>query len=173
MQFWKRAVIVFVVTAILRRSCTPMRSLAGTALHIFEECFPLPSGTNGRKYFLPLWIDCELSRFIIVDLAIKCNPNAAIFIGHRLTAIFGQIDNAQAAMSQADWPIDMKAVVVRPTMGNNVRHLPQHFLFCNHRVRVVHVCIPQLLLDPENCGTASLEVGAENRANLRSDYALS
>jgi hypothetical protein len=58
---------------------------------------------------------------VIVNLAIQQHPDRAIFVADRLPAS-GNVDNAEAAMTEANTGANIDAVVVRPAMPKRVRH---------------------------------------------------
>ena len=58
---------------------------------------------------------------IVIDLAIEHHDNGSIFIEHRLLTA-AQIDDAQAAMPQADIFFNEISLVVRPAVGLNIVH---------------------------------------------------
>jgi len=58
---------------------------------------------------------------VVIDLAIKHHPNAAVFIGNRLMAA-GKIDNAETAKTKTNTRPDIDALVVRTTVNNGLVH---------------------------------------------------
>src|SRR5260370_32769291 len=58
---------------------------------------------------------------VVIDLAIKHDPNAAVFIGNRLMAA-GKIDNAKTAKTKTDTRADIDALVVGTTVNNGLVH---------------------------------------------------
>ena len=65
----------------------------------------------------------------IVDFPVENEPEGPVFVAHRLTGILGKIDDAQAAMGQADIPLpgnrfDLQAFVVRAPVDDRIGHSP-------------------------------------------------
>src|SRR5689334_21328936 len=58
----------------------------------------------------------------VVRLTVKDDPQGLIFIGNRLVATF-HIDDGEASHAQADAWFRVKAIAIRPTMENGLRHL--------------------------------------------------
>ncbi len=64
----------------------------------------------------------RLAQFaIVINLAVKHQRDAAILVVQRLVAAF-HVDDAQAAHAQRHIPPAVKAVAIRPTMPDQVRH---------------------------------------------------
>ena len=61
----------------------------------------------------------------IVNLAVECEPDRAVFIGHRLPARFGKIDDGEAPVSETRGTVKVGAGAVRPSMGQHVGHRRQ------------------------------------------------
>src|ERR1700752_56909 len=58
---------------------------------------------------------------VIVDLAVVDDLQRVVFVGHRLMT-GGDVDNAQAAMTEADATVDKDPGVVRSAMPDHVAH---------------------------------------------------
>ncbi len=61
---------------------------------------------------------------MVVDLAIKHDPQRAVFVRNRLMPA-RHIDNAEPAHADADRSVRIKALVVGPAMGNDAAHFAQ------------------------------------------------
>ena len=62
---------------------------------------------------------------MIVDFAVKDDPNCAVFIAERLMAA-GDINDAQAAHSNCGGPVGVNAFIVGATMGHGAAHSSHH-----------------------------------------------
>jgi hypothetical protein len=87
---------------------------------------------------------------VIVDLAVKCNPNAAVLIRHRLAPRRAQVDDAQPAVSEHDAVIvaPIQSRCVRAAVNHGVAHATDIWLFVALGCSVViqpnyaaHVCL--------------------------------
>ena len=58
---------------------------------------------------------------MIVDLAVVGDVERAVFIGHRLVA-GSDVDDAEAAVAQADAPVDENPFIVRTAMSDHIAH---------------------------------------------------
>ena len=63
---------------------------------------------------------------VIVNFAVKYNPNAAIFIAERLVAS-PDVDDAEPAHRETHIAIHKKAVVIGPAVRNLAVHVRQNF----------------------------------------------
>src|SRR5262249_7747516 len=61
---------------------------------------------------------------VVVNFAIEDNGDISFFIEYRLMATF-HINDREAAVTEADPGLDVKAIIVRPTMRNHVCHPAQ------------------------------------------------
>jgi hypothetical protein len=61
----------------------------------------------------------------IVDLTIESEPYGSVFIAHRLAAVFAQVDDTEATMSQADRTSSYECPSVRTAMNEAVVHCPE------------------------------------------------
>src|SRR5208282_893519 len=57
---------------------------------------------------------------IVIDFTVEGNPDGLVLVGDRLVAA-GQVNDAQAPIPQAQRAVQVKALVVRPTMHHRVR----------------------------------------------------
>ena len=61
---------------------------------------------------------------MVKNFAVVDNPEAAIFVGHRLMAA-GRIDNAQSTLAEEGWRSLIMTIVIGATMTKGVGHPPQ------------------------------------------------
>src|SRR5690554_6599236 len=61
---------------------------------------------------------------VVVNFAVKYNPNRALLVGDGLVARF-QINDAQTTVCKADFPLDVITGVIRAAMADDVCHLTQ------------------------------------------------
>src|SRR5687767_9022044 len=85
-----------------------------------NDDFRIRVGRKGMAFGDQLILQLE----IVVYLAIKDRPNAAVFVTKRLLAAFN-IDDAQPAMRQADQVTKIKPLAVRTAMGHDASHSAQ------------------------------------------------
>jgi hypothetical protein len=64
---------------------------------------------------------------VIVDFAVVDNPDGLVLVTERLMPT-GQINDAEAAVAKTDPTIEVKALIVRATMGDHLQHRAQLFL---------------------------------------------
>src|SRR5262245_43072580 len=76
----------------------------------------------------------ELQQFLaqrleVVNLAVEYQPDATIFIGHRLSGGRGEVDDPEAAMRQANMLPKPDRAFVGPAMKQRLLHRAQSRLF--------------------------------------------
>jgi len=85
-----------------------------------NDGFGVAVGVEGVAQFFQLLAQLE----IVVDLAVEDDPRAAVLVVNRLRSAF-EIDDREAAHSEADRAVDVKAVVVGTAMPDRVAHAQQ------------------------------------------------
>ena len=58
----------------------------------------------------------------IVDLSIKGDPQSPIFVGHRLTTTFSQVDDGKAAVAESGLSIGPEPIGVGPSVSHHITH---------------------------------------------------
>src|SRR4051812_23548018 len=74
-----------------------------------------------RFKYVPLLNESIPNLNVIINLAVKSNPDCAIFVGQRLLPTL-DIDNTQSAMRQRDVFIEIGALPVGTSMRKSSRH---------------------------------------------------
>src|SRR5580765_7470961 len=92
-----------------------------------QDHFAVRMGSETMTFILKLL--SELS--VIVNLAVKREPHGLVFVGHRLLACRGEIDNAQPLMPESDacgvGVLGYLALVVGPAVGESAPHAMHYF----------------------------------------------
>ena len=60
----------------------------------------------------------------VVDLAVEDDPDRAVFVGDRLVTPRA-VDDGEAAHGEADAPVQMAPVLVRPPVADGLAHPPE------------------------------------------------
>jgi hypothetical protein len=64
----------------------------------------------------------------IINLAVEHKPETLVLVAHGLTAVRGQIDDAQSAMAQPHRAVQVKSLVVGPSISKGLGHAPEKIL---------------------------------------------
>ncbi len=100
----------------------------------------------------------------IVDLTVKDDHHAAIFIGHRLMPVIGQIDHRQAPKPQSHAIIRPDTIIIRPAMRQCLGHPGDQLFICRRCLWIkpqdptnsAHVnCFPSKSRDKQPCHDAA------------------
>jgi len=97
---------------------------------------------------------------IVVDLAVKNDPGAAVLIGDGLLAS-GQIDDREAAHAETDATVYVKAVFVRTAVPDRLAHARQQRFVHGFSVMIYYAydsthCRKNLFDEPKQIKAASL-----------------
>jgi hypothetical protein len=57
---------------------------------------------------------------VVVDLSVESDPDGFVFIRNRLVAA-REVNDAEAAIAERDFALEIKSLIVRPAMGHGVR----------------------------------------------------
>lgn len=82
-------------------------------------------GVRSRPEAVAARRQVRAQRRVVVDLAVAHGDDIAVLRGDRLVA-GGEVDDREAAESQADAGGDVEAFAVRAAMAQRVRHAPEH-----------------------------------------------
>jgi len=100
---------------------------AGFPLFLVEMDDDLAVGMRAEAVAPVLHLPAELG--VVVDLAVEDEPHGAVFVGKRLAAGLGQIDDGEPAMPKPHGRPGARAQVqagpVGAPVGHDVRHAPQ------------------------------------------------
>ena len=73
-------------------------------------------------------------RCVIEDLSVVNDPQSAGFIVHRLMTA-GEVDDAEAAVSQCGLLVEEKTGVIRTAVGDGIRHASKNRCASMHRLQ--------------------------------------
>jgi hypothetical protein len=85
-----------------------------------DNRFGIAVGIEGMAQLLQLFSELK----IVVDLAVEDYPRRTFLIVNWLLAAL-QVDDGQAAHSETNGPINVKAIVVRPAVPDRIAHARQ------------------------------------------------
>ena len=107
-------------------------------------------GVGSTVELIALGLELGAKLLEVVDLAVEDDNDAAVLIGHGLSAGLGQVEDRQAAEAQGNAAVDKLAAHVGTTMDDAVHHLGEHLGLVirptDKTDKTAHILSPLLLL---------------------------
>ena len=107
-------------------------------------------GVGSTVELIALGLELGAKLLEVVDLAVEDDNDAAVLIGHGLSAGLGQVEDRQAAEAQGNAALDKLAAHVGTAMDDAVHHLGEHLGLVirptDKTDKTAHILSPLLLL---------------------------
>ena len=107
-------------------------------------------GVGAAVELVALGLELGTEFLEVVDLAVEDNDDAAVLVGHGLSAGLGQVEDRQAAEAQGNAAVDKLTAHVGTAMDDAVHHLGEHLGLVirptDKTDKTAHILSPLLLL---------------------------
>ena len=107
-------------------------------------------GVGAAVELIALGLELGAKLLEVVDLAVEDDDDAAVLVGHGLSASLGQVEDRQAAEAQGNAAVDKLTAHVGTAMDDAVHHLGEHLGLVirptDKTDKTAHILSPLLLL---------------------------
>ena len=107
-------------------------------------------GVGAAMELIALGLELGAKLLEVVDLAVEDDDDAAVLVGHGLSASLGQVEDRQAAEAQGNAAVDKLTAHVGTAMDDAVHHLGEHLGLVirptDKTDKTAHILSPLLLL---------------------------